>query len=127
MPRRLPLFSRLTEFLGREIEDGNGVAGRAHYRVRADRTVQLADERQQMQYHLRNISVVTVNLEMTDDPFRFEMALLCAGAGIWEGGTRGTGFLSWSGLPPTVKNTTWPGLMHGKPLIHACRGTDSYA
>ena len=31
---------------------------------------------------------------------------------IWEGGTRGTGFLSWQGLPPAVKGTTWPGLMH---------------
>ena len=31
---------------------------------------------------------------------------------IWEGGTRGTGFLSWAGMPSAVKNTAWPGLIH---------------
>jgi len=31
---------------------------------------------------------------------------------IWEGGTRGTAFLHWSGLPSIVKGSTWMGLAH---------------
>ena len=31
---------------------------------------------------------------------------------IWEGGTRGTGFVSWSGLSASIKGSTWDGLAH---------------
>jgi arylsulfatase A-like enzyme len=31
---------------------------------------------------------------------------------IWEGGTRGTGFVYWSGLPDAVRGSTWSGLAH---------------
>jgi len=31
---------------------------------------------------------------------------------IWEGGTRGLGFLYWSGLPLAAQGTTWTGLAH---------------
>ena len=41
---------------------------------------------------------------------------------IWEGGTRGTGFLFWEGLPAPAKGLLFSGLIHaaGKKTPLSC-------